>query len=560
VIAMAFVPPSPIYGLSAILLIVAAFAVPIFTLFVKNKRFYDAYAIAFGVFALAISISIARKVFASNAPIIYPFGGWPPPLGIVYEVDMFGAVIGLLISSVMFLIIVYSTWYTERLSGYEWYYTLLLGLEAGMLGVVYTGDIFNLFVMLEVVAISAYGLVAFYRNRPQAVEAAIKYAIVGATATTIYFIATIFIYGSYNTLHMAGIAMRNYGYFHLTFPGMLNYLPGVFYGNMLISACIALALSLWVFTFKAAVFPNHFWLPDAHPEAPAPVSAALSGLVVKVGAYASARFMYTMFGLGSTELLNHGIAHGVPPPRTMFMIALGVMGALSAVIGAIMMGIQRDVKRLLAYSTVNHIGFIYMAMAVGVQGAPRAAIALALAAMVFHMINHSVGKSLLFMSTGAMIKHVGSRDLDKLVGIGKVMPVAGATTVIGALNLLGVPPFAGFLSKYLLYQAFLAVGMPYLAVLVVVASALSLLGYAKLIYMVVSSKPAPVAPGSIKESPVVCGVLIVLAIATVALFAAYPFVLKHVFVVTAQHLIDPRIYISKYYEVMAWMWSSLYGG
>ncbi len=557
--AFAFTPPPVTYGLSAIMLVVAAFALPIFTLFIKNKRFYDAYAVAFGLFALIISILIARDVFSSGAPIIYPFGGWPPPLGIIYEVDMFGAIIGLLISSVMFLIILYSVWYTEGLSGYEWYYTLLLGLEAGMLGVVYTGDIFNLFVMLEVTAISAYGLVAFYRNRPQAVEAAIKYAIVGAAATTIYFIATVFLYGAYQTLHMAGIAARNYGYFHLTFPGMIGFVGGIFFGNPMISACIALALALWVFTFKAAVFPNHFWLPDAHPEAPAPVSAALSGLVVKVGVYATARFMYTMFGMGETELLNHAVAHGVPPPRTMFMIALGVMGALSAIVGAIMMGIQRDVKRLLAYSTINHIGFIFMAIAVGVSGAPRAAVALALAAMVFHIINHSIGKSLLFMSTGAMIKRVGSRDIDALVGIGRLMPVAGATTVIGALNLLGVPPFAGFLSKFLLYQAFLDVGMPYLAVLVVIASAISLLGYAKLIYIVVSRKPSPIA-SEVKESPLVCGVLIALAIATVALFALYPVVLKQVFLHTVQQLIDPHMYIWKYYVVMSQMWASISGG
>ncbi len=557
--SMVFTPPSPLYGISAISLIVAAFALPLFTIFIKDKRFYDAYAVAFGIFALVTSIVIAKDVIARGAPLIYPFGGWPPPLGIIYEVDLFGAIIGLLISSVMLLIILYSVWYTKGISGYEWYYTLLLGLEAGMLGVVYTGDIFNLFVMLEVTAISAYGLVAFYRNRPQAVEAAIKYAIVGATATTIYFIATIFLYGSYQTLHMAGIALRNYGFYHFTFPAMTGS-SVIFFGNPMLSACIALALSLWVFTFKAAVFPNHFWLPDAHPEAPAPVSAALSGLVVKVGVYASARFMYTMFGMGN-ELLNHVVTYGVPPPRTMFLIALGVMGALSAIVGAVMMGVQKDVKRLLAYSTINHIGFMYMAIAVGVAGAPKAAVTLALAAMLFHMINHSIGKSLLFMSTGVMIKAVGSRDIDKLVGIGRVMPVAGITTIIGALNLLGVPPFAGFLSKFLLYQAFLAVGMPYLAVLVIVASALSLLGYAKLIYIVVSRSPTQSLNASAtSENPLVCSVLIVLAIASIALFILYPLVLKEIFFEAAKELIDPRSYMYSYYSLMTSMWSSLYGG
>ncbi len=553
-----YAPPSPIYGISAVALIVAAFALPIFTLFVKNKRFYDSYAVAFGVFALIVATLIMHDVLVRGAPILYPFGGWPPPLGIVYEVDLFGAVIGLLIASVMLMIIIYSVWYTEGLSGYEWYYTLLLGLEAGMLGVVYTGDVFNLFVMLEVTAISAYGLVAFYRGRAQAVEAAMKYAIIGAAVTTVYFIATVFIYASYQTLHMAGIALRNYGFYHETFPWIASHTLLIFFGNPMLSACIALALSLWAFTYKAALFPNHFWLPDAHPEAPAPVSAALSGLVVKVGVYATARFLYTMFGMGSSELLNHPIAHGIPAPRTMFLIALGVLGAVSAIVGAVMMGVQRDVKRLLAYSTVNHVGFMFMAIAVGVQGAPQTAVALALAAMVFHMINHSIGKSMLFMSTGVMIKARGTRDIDELVGVGRALPVAGIATVIGALNLLGVPPFAGFLSKYLLYQAFLDVGMPYLAVLVVVASALSLLGYAKLIYVAVAKGSKEVA--KVKESPLAAGVLIILAAATVVLFAIYPSILRTFFSNVANQLIDPRSYMISYFSTMYRMWIAVATG
>ena len=551
--ALVQLPPPISWGLAPLALIVAAFALPIASLFIKEKRFYDAYAIAFGAFALGLAIKIMHDVIASGAPVLYPFGGWPPPLGIVYEIDLFGAVLGLLTASVMMLIIIYSVWYTEKLSGVPWYYTLLLGLEAGMLGCFYTGDIFNFFVMLEVVAISAYGLVAFYRGRAQAVEAAIKYAIIGAVATTIYFLSTIFIYGSYQTLHMAGIALRNYGYFHLTFPAMLG--PRiVFFGNPVVASCVALALALWVFTFKAAVFPNHFWLPDAHPEAPAPVSAALSGLVVKVGVYGVARFLYTMYGMGY-EYLNVGS----PPPRTLFLIALGVMGALSAIVGGIMMGIQRDVKRLLAYSTVNHIGFIFMAISVGIAGAPTTAVALALAAMTFHIINHSVGKSLLFMSTGSMIKAVGSRDIDDLAGIGRVMPIAGATTVIGALNLLGVPPFAGFLSKYLLYQAFLAAGAPYLAVLVVVASAISVMGYAKLIYTVVVRKSVNGAP-RVRESPIAAGVFIVLAAATIGLFIAYPLGLNHFLKSVAYQLINPTPYMRTYIEFLTAMWSRAMGG
>ncbi|HDJ83422.1 MAG TPA: cation:proton antiporter, partial [Desulfurococcaceae archaeon] len=111
------------YGISPILLAVAAFALPLLSLVIKNKRFFDAYALVFGIVALYTSIKILHDVLAIHKPIVYPFGGWPPPVGIIYEVDTFGAVLGLLVSSVMLLIILYSWWYTKDVDGYVWYYT-----------------------------------------------------------------------------------------------------------------------------------------------------------------------------------------------------------------------------------------------------------------------------------------------------------------------------------------------------------------------------------------------------------------------------------------------------
>ena len=534
------------YGISPILLAVAAFALPLLSLVIKNKRFFDAYALVFGIVALYTSIKILHDVLAIHKPIVYPFGGWPPPVGIIYEVDTFGAVLGLLVSSVMLLIILYSWWYTKDLDGYVWYYTLLLGMESGLLGCIYTGDAFNLFVMLEVLGISAYGLVAFYRFKHEAVEAAIKYAMIGAAATTIYFIALVFLYGSFQTLNMADIALKARGYSLATISGGL-------FGNPLIASAIALSLSLWVFTFKAALFPNHFWLPDAHPEAPTPVSAALSGLVVKVGVYASIRFLYTMFGQNSIIAVK-------VPIRDILMISLLILGIASAFVGAMMMAVQKDVKRLLAYSTINHIGIIFMAIGLGISSASPEALRLAFAAAIFHIINHSIGKSLLFMSTGVMIKAVGSRDLDTLSGIGKLMPIAGISTIIGSLHLLGVIPLAGFFSKFMLYQAFLALNQPLLAVILVLTSAISLMGYAKLIAIVIG-KPSSISStlGRIKEDPIASLVLIILSIACIALTVLLPLGFEELLFKAGNSILNHESYISSFFDTMNKILAQIHG-
>jgi len=528
---------SPVIGLGPILLAAAAFALPLLSLFIKSKRFYDAYAIVFASIALAIStyitcivMDISSLVTKGSVDIrtivLYPFGGWPPPLGIVYEIDAFGAILGLLTSVVMLLIVLYSVWYTDEFKdgGYVWYYTLLLGLEAGMLGCIYTGDAFNLFVMLEVMSIAAYGLVAFYRSRGEAVEAAIKYGLIGATATTIYFLALVFVYSAYGTLTMADIAMKSRGLIPST------VISGGIFGNILAATAVALALSIWVFMFKSAIFPLHFWLPDAHPEAPTPVSAALSGLVVNVGIYAIARFVYTLFGYGSVAELAH--------LRDAILLSLMVAGFASAFVGAAMMAVQRDIKRLLAYSTVSHMGFIAIGISIGLSSTPKEAALLGMTAAILHIINHSLGKALLFMSTGVMIRATGSRDIDALRGLGRYLSVAGCSTAIGTLHLLGLPPFAGFYSKLLLFLAFLAAGCPIGAALIVAAAALAIPGYAKILLTVFSAKEKENTAVRYRESGVASAALIMLVIAIVVLSIAVPLGLVDMFRKVAYNLMS----------------------
>ena len=450
----------------------AAFLLPLFSLRIKNRIFYYFYSVAFATLTLAATAWGFIKV-SSCSVLTYTFGGWPPPYGIAYRVDVASGLLALFTSVVMWFIVLYSVWYGKYIDDVVWYYTLLLGMESGLLGCLLTSDVFNLFVMLEVLSISAYGLVAYYRSRPDAVEAAMKYAFIGAVATTLYFISTVIIYSCYGTLNMVDLSIKAKG-------GEGILLDG-FYGEAHLASAAAISLALWTFTFKSALFPNHFWLPDAHPEAPTPVSAALSGLVVNIGAYATLRFMYSIFGQGSII--------DVYWFRTAVFTSIAVMASLSAVIGALLMLVQSDVKKFLAYSTISHIGLIYLGIASGLSGSSEATI-IGIEGSIYHIVNHGVGKALLFLATGVLIAAAKSRNIEDLAGLGRRFPLTSIAILIGILHLAGVAPLGGFFSKLYLFSAYISVGIIPFALFLIVASAISLLGYVKLIYTLMLKAPA----------------------------------------------------------------------
>ena len=495
-------------ALPPILGVALAFTLLLLSLAVKDRRVWEAYAVASTLLILALcSITFYSQYFALKEPIVYAFGGWPPPVGIVYEVDRLNAMLSLLVSGVVFLATVYSVRYMERDDGVELYYTLLLAFEAGMLGCLLTGDFFNLFVMLEVMSVSAYGLVAFRRDSHEAVEAAIKYAIVGSVATTIYFTGVAFAYGSLGTLNMANMAsMVRMG---SAFP-VVGGRPVS--GSWPLGVSAFIALMFWAFAMKAAIAPNHFWLPDAHPAAPSPISALLSGLMVKVALYVLIRFFYTVFR--GAEALTF-----IALPLNVIVVA---MGAASALIGAFMMLVQADIKRLIAYGTILNVGYIAMGLGLSM---PSNASPTGLTAALLHVINHAVAKALLFLCAGSFIHAAAARSLDALAGVGRRMPWTSASFLIGALTLSGVPPLSCFMSKILLLQAFLEVGwLAPAIVIVVLTSALSLLGYLKVFYNVYLR--APSGELSVEEAPAsMLAPMLILAALCVVLGVAAPWLI-----------------------------------
>lgn len=517
-----------IAGLVAVqpfLAIAAAFMLPLISLLTKNRRVWECFALV--VFSINFILSLAvfyNMCTTSSKPLIYSFGSWPPPIGIVYEVDHGASLMGLLVNGLVLAAMVFSIRYMERENGSRWYYTLALGFEAGMLGCIYTGDIFNLFVMLEVMSVSAYGLVAFRCDTHEAVEAAIKYAIVGSIATTVYFLAIIFAYGTFGTLNMADLALKLRG---LTLP-----ITGPPIGDIFVGSAIFLALTFWAFSLKAAIAPNHFWLPDAHPAAPSPISALLSGIMVKVVLFALMRYVFTVFGkapftLSVVQSLNY---------------ILIITGVLSTIVGSTLMLVQKDMKRLIAYGTILNIGYIAMGMGLANPSG--------LTASLFHLVNHAVGKALLFMAAGAYIHVASTRDLDELAGVGRGMPLTSAAYLIGALALAGAPPLSCFMSKLLLFKAYLETGwLAPLVVVIVLTSVFALMGYLKVFYHVYAKQPTRDV-SSIKEAPAsMVAPLLVLASLCIFLGLAAPVIVDHIIIPGVLSLLNTQDYVLSAQEV-----------
>jgi len=367
----------------------------------------------------------------------YSISGWKPPIGIVLVVDGLSSLMLIVINLIAFVSTLFSVQYMEKLYTSKLrYYSLFLFLVGAMNGVVLTGDFFNLFVFLEITVISAYALVGFGTGSRE-LEASFKYLVLGTISSMFVLFSVALIYGKYGVLTMASVA-------ELINKNGFNTLVAFIFILMFIG-----------FGIKAAIVPLHSWLPDAHPSAPTPMSAMLSGVVVKVvGVYAIARVSYNVFGF------NHIIGN--------LMVYTGV---LSMMVGVLLAVAQFDFKRLLAYHTISQIGYIFVGLGLGTP--------LGILGGVFHLFNHALFKSLLFLGSGSVEYETGTRDLNKMGKLIKKMPTTSFTTLIGSLSISGIPPFNGFWSKLIIIIAAVKAARPVIALWAVLGSILTLASFTK---------------------------------------------------------------------------------
>ncbi|MEM4464130.1 MAG: proton-conducting transporter membrane subunit [Ignisphaera sp.] len=465
-------------GLIPILLVLAAFITPIFSLFTRNRYFYSTYMLIVAIIITLFSYKTIDAVMRGHI-LVYPFGGWPPPLGIVYTVDFMNGILGFLASILFLKISIYSFWYYGKVAGYEWLTTLMLLLMAGVMGCIYTGDIFNFFVMLEVLCISSYALVSFFKRRRWAVEASISYAFIGALATTFFLFGVSFIYAAYGTLNIADIAAKAQGIVPDTISSWSGVCVGdVCFGNIVLASAVSIALTLWALTFEAGLFPNNYWLPSAYTEAPTPASALFAGIVDKVGTYGVLRIMLTIFSGGSMLMFKVFEI----PFRDLVLMILSMLGIVSGYLGSLVMVIQRDVKRFLSYSTISHIGLLFIPFIGFTSNHPEEIMAKTLAAILFHSIVHALSESMLFTGFGTLATIAGSRKIDDMRGYGRRYPAIALAVTIGMLSLLGLAPLPGFFSKYMIFLPMIEASAYIQALSIIIISGISAIGYFRVIY------------------------------------------------------------------------------
>jgi len=419
--------------------------------------------------ALACAALLLQQVLSSG-PISYHLGGWAPPWGIEYRIDAVNGFVLLIVAAIGAVVMPYarvSVAHELPEEQHATFYTALLLCLTGLLGVTITGDAFNLFVFLEISSLSSYVLIALGRDR-RALTAAFQYLVMGTIGATFIVIGVGLLYMVTGTLNMLDLAER---------------LPPMSENRTVLAAFAFLTVGAGL---KLALFPLHFWLPNAYAYAPSAVTAFLAATATKVSIYILLRFFFTVFGAANT--LELGTLENL-------LIPLGVAAILVCSTVAIF---QTDVKRMLAYSSVAQVGYIVL----GIGFASTTG----LTAAIVHLFNHAMTKGGLFLALGCVVLRLGSARLESLEGLGRRMPLTMFAFVFGGLSLIGVPLTAGFISKWMLVQAALEQDNRFLAAAVaavILIGSLLAIVYIWRVVEVAYFRPAPEGDGEgeIAEAP-----------------------------------------------------------
>ena len=395
--------------LTVVVPLIAGFLTPIVGWIDKRLTWYWVMLAMFVVLLIAGSNLLT---VIDSGTIHYKLGGWDPPFGIEYVIDLLNGFVCLIIAFIGFMVSIYSLESVKKeIPGKTTpFYSVFLLLITGLMGMTITGDIFNFYVFLEISSLTAYALIAM-GDRGDGVVASFNYLIMGTVAASFILLGIGYLYAVTGTLNMAD---------------MQSILPSICDSKVVLAA---LAFFMAGFSIKVGLFPLHAWLPDAYTHAPSTASALIAGLMTKVGVYAMIRFMFGVFtpafviDVNMTEILTWA-------------------AALAIIVGSVLAIAQSDIKRMLAYSSISQIGYILLGVGlvnmIGMQGG------------FLHIMNHAFMKCALFLVAGAIFYRTGIRNLYQFQGLGKKMPVTTTVFLVAALSMIGVPGTVGFTSKWYL--------------------------------------------------------------------------------------------------------------
>jgi multicomponent Na+:H+ antiporter subunit D len=347
----------------------------------------------------------------TSGPLAMEVGGWAAPFGIVLVVDLLSALMVVVSAVVLLAVLLFSVGQGLADGDHETpvsiFYPTYLILTAGVLNAFIAGDLFNLYVGFEILLVASYVLITL-GGTEQRIRAGTTYIVVSLVSSMIFLVSIALIYGALGTVNIADISRR------------MSEIPADV--QVLLHVMLLIA-----FGIKAAVFPLSFWLPDSYPTAPAPVTAVFAGLLTKVGVYSIIRAETVIF------------------PGPELNVPLMVVALLTMVVGVLGAVAQADIKRLLSFTLVSHIGYMILGVSLGTADGTSAA--------TYYIVHHIIVQTTLFLAAGLIERVGGTTSINKLGGLLAASPILAAMFLIPALNLGGIPPFSGFLGKLALFQA-----------------------------------------------------------------------------------------------------------
>jgi multicomponent Na+:H+ antiporter subunit D len=386
--------------------------------------------------SFVISIALLEKVLGEGR-VSYRLGDWAPPWGIEYVVDYLDGFVLVVVSAVAFLVSLYARRSVEREIAEErrtFFYSVYMLLVTGLLGIVITGDIFNLYVFIEISSLAGYALIASGPRR-EALTASFNYLILGTIGATFILLGIGHLYMATGSLNMADLSQR---------------LPQIYTSRVVLTAFAFFSVGL---SLKLALFPLHIWMPNAYTFAPSVVSTILAATSTKVAAYALFRVMFTVFNIRfDLEVV----------PYTKILL---VLASVAIVAGSVLAIAQTNIKRMLAYSSVGQIGYIVLGAALANHTA--------LAGSILHILNHALMKGALFMVVGCVVYRTGAQDIRQLYGMGRKMPLTMGAFTVAALSMIGVPLTVGFVSKWYLAVGALEADRWYIVPVILLSSLLT---------------------------------------------------------------------------------------
>jgi len=402
-----------------------------------NKKSCCFIAFATILIQFIMSLFILQHV-TTDGPIIYWLGGWSPPWGIEYVVDALNAYVLVLLLFLALVCVTYSKRNIEHELPHQIvsFYALFQLLITGLCGITLTGDIFNMYVFIEITSLSAYALIA--SRGKIALKASFTYLVLGAIGACFFLLGIGFLYAITGTLNMHDLSL---------------ILPSYYENRAVQAAFVFFTVGL---SIKMALFPLHVWLPDAHSFAPSEISALLSGIIIEVSTYAFIRICFSVY---TVDFITRYV------PIFDFICWLSAIGII---VGSILAIAQYNLKRMLAYSSVSQMGYIMLA--VGLSTSTHSPLWGGLNPALMHIVNHALMKGCLFLVAGAFIYKAELWDIADLKGLARKMPYTCFGFTLAAISMIGVPPSVGFVSKvYIIFASLDAASAGHPAYIVFVA-------------------------------------------------------------------------------------------